>query len=93
MLKFDGWYEIYAIQLKDKLDKHPENTWRFPKGLPEWPEEIDKKSKCYRLTGIFGAFKYYLALQGIKQLRKRYPNKEFRIVFLEISQFTKIIKE
>ena len=88
MLTKDGWFDLYSIQLFYEKEWQYINKFNFI-----MPDVLYKKSKCYTLTCIFGSFKKELAYAGMNTLIKKYPKDKFRLVFMAVSQETKIIKE
>ena len=88
MLPKDGWYEVYAVQVKDS------NGWNIldTKVVGE-PPGFSKEDKCYIITGIIGTFKRGLGYHAIEWLRSKNRDKDFRLVLLLVSQETKILDE
>lgn len=89
MLKYDGWYDLYTIE-----EKKSETVWGFPDyKIIGYPKSFEPEGKCFSLTGIPGTFSVVQAYQALKKLRKDHPQNQYRLLFIMVSQQTKIIEE
>lgn len=85
MIRKDGSYRIFVIETR--FDDYKNANW-FLANLDHFgsPKGFGAGGDCWQTTGVTGTFKEKEAKKGLGWIRKRYPESQFRLAAVHISQ-------
>lgn len=92
MISTDGCYKIYIIELR--TEGYRNGKW-FTASLDHFgsPPGFTACDECWQRTGVRGTFDEKVGRKGIKWMRKKYPNEEFRLTCVHITQMKVPVEE
>jgi hypothetical protein len=92
MIRRDGCYQIFLIETRSKNYKNEE--W-FTASLDHFgsPPGFTASDDCWQRTGVYGTFVEKTAREGLKWIRRRHSDTEFRLVCVHISQMKVKVQE
>lgn len=85
MLRIDGEFTIYV--LKGRATEHRSNKWFSPSyDSFGTPPGFTASDECWQATGIHGTFDESQAFSALKLFAKAYPEQDWRMEEVKISQ-------